>query len=353
MINPGRGGWRPPLILAGLMAFCVLSLLLLRHDQNVKQTFRREFPVFGIPLKVEITGSQSDCLLAMLEIEQDARLLQKTADPQKPYSELSRLNQTPPRLQFGCSPVLWELLGAAQTAHEKTNGQFDATCEPLYQLWHIHRYPGSIPRGTPSVRAVERVKGCTGFSKLVLESNQRTASFSKPGMALTFDAVTTGTLLSRISAILQKYKIKQGRIDYGRSIMALECPASASRNYYRIRIANPEVPGRALGDIALMPGSFLAVRTAWDAGPVPGRGSDVIDPVTGRPASGTAAVAVISSSPLLAHVFATAILTGGKKTGDLLVKADPHAKILFLTPDPQQPTGFDQVGIGWQWLPPL
>lgn len=99
----------------------------------------------------------------------------------------------------------------------------------------------------------------------------------------------------------------------GPSAEGSSAEGSGSGKPWRIGIVDPFDRG---GLVAVVEGTDLAVATSGIAE----RGSHVVDPSTGVPASGLASVTVVGSDLTVADAYATAALAAGSDTGDLLAE---------------------------------
>lgn len=104
---------------------------------------------------------------------------------------------------------------------------------------------------------------------------------------------------------------------------------------WRIGISDPLHAGRLLTAVRLEEGGVATSGTAE-------RGGHVIDPRTGAPARGLAAVTVVAPSLLQADVLATAAMAAGPRRAPDLLDGRPGVDWLLVTDDGRQ-----RAGAGW------
>lgn len=108
-------------------------------------------------------------------------------------SALSQLNQTG---RLDAPPFeLLECLALCDRVHRATDGRFDPTVQPLWQLYAARCAAGSAPTPAEIADALPR----TGWSRIRYDSAAVTLD---PGMALTLNGVAQGFIADRLAALL-------------------------------------------------------------------------------------------------------------------------------------------------------
>lgn len=95
-----------------------------------------------------------------------------------------------------------ELLSICANIHPLTDGFFDPSVQPVWNLYahHFRRSPGSA-RG-PDLDAQSRVRERIGFERVVVEAGR--VELLGPGMALTLNGIAQGYISDRIAALLAR-----------------------------------------------------------------------------------------------------------------------------------------------------
>jgi len=203
----------------------------------------------------------------------------------EPGSELSRLNKagfldTP-------SHEFLELLSLVQDLHQRTDGLFDPTVQPLYQL---HRAHG----GQPPKHLVDRVTAITGFEKVSLKSSR--ISYGDHGMAMTMNGIAQGYITDKIAAHLKRAGFNNLLLNLG------EVRAEGRRHRHqpwRVAIGEPQNAARYIFETDL---ENRAVATSAASGL-----TYFIDPRAGRAATQYASLSVLANSAALADGLSTAL----------------------------------------------
>jgi len=113
----------------------------------------------------------------------------------RPHSALSRLNTTG---RVDTPPFeLLECLGLCGLIHQASNGLFDPTIQPIWQL-----YAESYANGhAPAPALIKQVQNQTGWHRVSITSNQ--ISFTQPGMAITLNGIAQGYIADRVATLLR------------------------------------------------------------------------------------------------------------------------------------------------------
>jgi FAD:protein FMN transferase len=214
-------------------------------------------------------------------------------------SALSRLNRdghlTDPPIE------LVELLGQAESFSKLTAGAFDATVQPLWDLYANHfAAPDADPSG-PSEAAIAAVLACVGQE--ALEIDPLGVSFAKPGMSVTLNGIAQGYITDRIVDLLRRAGIDRSLVDMGETraigprpsgepwIVGLEDPRAPGHVAERIEIANQAVATSG------------GYGTLFDAA---GRFDHIFDPSTGRTSWRYLSISVIANTATTADALSTA-----------------------------------------------
>lgn len=260
-----------------------------------------------------------------------------------PESELSRLNRTAHEAPVACSDELWELLRTARELHRLSHGAFDISAGPLMKLWGFHRKRQTVPTPEEVAEVVTRV----GLDKVEFDDAARTVRFSVAGMELDSGGIAKGYALDLAAARLRELGVRRGLLDLGGNLLALPEPPP-ERPAYRVGIRNPRDRQTHLGTVSLL---GQAVSTSGDyerfveiAGK---RYSHLMDPRTGYPVEGMAAVSVIAPDGILSDCLSTAILVNRGQHLAELQAAYPTLQALLIRADAQGHLTLERVGSAW------
>ena len=229
-------------------------------------------------------------------------------------SALSRLNQSgklraPP-------PELLELIALSGALHRATNGAFDPTIQPLWQLHARRAAEGLRPRHDEIAEAQRR----SGWR--YLRSDTRSLSFDRPGMALTFNGIAQGYIADRVAALLRARGLTDVLIDMGEIAALGRRPDGAA---WRAGIALPE--GGVVREVTL---GERALATSAPHGTLLDRAGEVghiLDPRSGRPAGRWQLVSVAAGRAALADGLSTAFCLMDEEAIATILAAYPDATL--------------------------
>jgi thiamine biosynthesis lipoprotein len=164
----------------------------------------------GAHCVVELVGAHDgDPVFA--EVEAELRRLERIFSLYRTDSEIARLNRDG-RLDAP-SPEMLEVLALSAAVHRATDGLFDPTVQPLFELYaRHHSAPGADPSGPPRAelaRAVARI----GFPAVAFDADG--VRFGRAGMALTLNGVAQGFVTDRIAALLRSRGFADMLLDVG------------------------------------------------------------------------------------------------------------------------------------------
>jgi thiamine biosynthesis lipoprotein len=209
----------------------------------------------------------------------------------QPASEWSEMNRAAADRPFRLSAELFDLLSACLKYSAESDGAFDVTVGPLARVWGFTTGDGALPQPADVSTALARV----GYRHVHLDPATRAVKFERAGMELDPGGIGKGYAVDRVVDLLRREQVQAALVSAaGSSIYALSAPPDRPDGW-RITIRAPEDPNQAAAEVVL---KDMAVSTSgsyekffWAEGRTY---SHLIDPRTGAPAQGTAAVSVLA-----------------------------------------------------------
>lgn len=249
-------------------------------------------------------------------------------------SEISRLNA---EAHLGPRPVerrLFDLLRHAHELSHATGGAYDITAGALSLAWGFTRGPKRVPTDDQLNEARER----TGFQHLILDQEQRTIAFDRPGIVLNLGSIGKGYAIDRAVELIrqQSWLPTPALVQGGRSsLFALGSPPGRLGDRWEIALAHPRVSGKQLGSFRLRNRAMGTSGQAIQAFTVDGRSfGHLLDPRTGQPFHGPLSVTVLAATAAAADALSTAFyLLGFEGTIDYL-EAHPDVSAVFVREGP-------------------
>lgn len=161
---------------------------------------------------VEISGSSNSKsvtqhILAMFNYVAE---FEKKFDEYDPNSMIAQMNSSSEEV-FPMDPDLYEMLIIADSLYRLTDGAFDITIKPVWDLWNFNAEQPSVPDSTLIKETLQMV----GFDKLHYTKDK----LIKPsGMQITLGAIAKGYVFDKVSQRMQEHGLKRGFINSRSSI---------------------------------------------------------------------------------------------------------------------------------------
>lgn len=277
--------------------------------------------VMGTLYTVEAEGPQAKDAVeaAFAELHRlDASLSTYKAD-----SELSQVNR---QAGHGWTPVSAETAGLVSKAlslAEETGGAFDPTVGPLVSLWGFKHLDYHVPTDAAIHDAMQHV----GWRYLAVDRVHPAVSLAKPGMAIDLGATAKGYAVDRAIALLKSRGMTRARVDAGGNQGVWGKPT----DHWTFGVKHPRQEGDVLGMIRLSGGGIAtagdAERGFWKDGV---RYGHILNPATGRPATGMLSVTVVAPTAEEADALDTPLYVLGVEKGRKLLERHPGCEALFV-----------------------
>jgi FAD:protein FMN transferase len=214
-------------------------------------------------------------------------------------SALSRLNRDgvladPPQ-------ELVELLGVCGRIHRTTRGAFDATVQPLWDLYAGHFSAPDADPGGPSAVAIGGALARQGYDAVAVEPEL--IQFQRPGMALTLNGIAQGYITDRVAELLRARGIVHTLVDMGETRALDDHPSGRP---WAVGIEDPRIESGLLQEIGL---DNQAIATSGGYGTqfdAAGRFNHIFDPATGQCAGRYNSVSVVAPTATIADALSTA-----------------------------------------------
>jgi thiamine biosynthesis lipoprotein len=286
----------------------------------------RAFPIMGTDARLTIEPPAGAAAQAALDAaEQALRDADRTFSDWRDDSELARVNAAAYSGPVTVSAEFANLLGFSLTLARRSGGAFDPTFAPLYRLWPFRG--GVTTAAAPSAMDIGDTLRDVGYRQVTLDEIGRKVRFDGKHTELGFDAVAKGLALDRAAEALERHGVGRYLIELGgqwlrrgegTSRLALRDPFGGAPRY-AIEVTQGSLSTSAGYEHRL-----------WVDGRWLGH---ILDPRTGRPVEGTAAVIVASPSGLWADGLSTALFVLGPEAGGRLLAEYPGSSALWIRDD--------------------
>lgn len=226
-------------------------------------------------------------------------------------SEISQLNRQAAFHDVSVEPRFFELLKYSLWLHNETNGAFDITSGPLTKAWGFYERKGKVPDADALADALSRM----GSQFLTLDEQQQTIRFAKENLEINLGGIGKGYALDRAAELLLNDRVEHFLFHGGRSSVLARgsrIPAAAEENPWQVGVGHPLRPEKRLGLLRLgnraMSTSGSATQSFHHQGQ---RYGHVLDPRTGRPATGVLTTVAVAPRAATADALSTAFYVLG------------------------------------------
>lgn len=229
----------------------------------------------------------------------DVRRLEQQFSLYRADSAISILNRTGILVSPDVDMVA--LLKASLLFAELTNGAFDPTVQPLWQLYSDHFTSERPDSDGPSPRKLAEALAKVGYAGLRVSEDR--VVLARHGAAITLNGIAQGYATDRVVERLRKAGLSTTLVNMG-EIRAIG--ARPEGTPWRVGLADPERPGVVTETIDLID---RAVATSAGAGfrfDSSGRFTHLFDPATGRSPSRYSTVSVMAPTATEADALSTA-----------------------------------------------
>ena len=241
-------------------------------------------------------------------------------------SVISRINRGASVEAAAIDDRLLALLAQCDELRRETDGAFDITSTPLSRCWGFLLRQGRLP----SPAEIDEARQKVGGDAVVLDASRPSVRFARPGIELNLGAIGKGYALDCVAADMRRAGVRHALLSAGRSSL-LAIGAAWDIEIVSARGDRPLAHVR-LGDAALGTSGageqFVVVDDV--------RYGHVIDPRTGRPASGIESVSVIATSAAVADALSTAFLIGGIELAERY--CTDHSNVMALITEEAAPS---------------
>jgi len=256
---------------------------------------------------------------ALEQALQQARLVDAHMSIYRDTSQVGRLNAVG-RLDHP-GPELVALLRHAQRLSALTDGAFDVTVQPLWQLYRDRLAQGRLPTGAE----LDACRAAVGWRLLQVEEER--IAFARPGMALTLNGMAQGHAADRALAAVRALGVRHALLDIGEYAGAGEAEGGRP---WSIGIADPRRPEALAARIELDGRSIATSGDYETAFSADFSRHHIVDPRTGLSPPELASVTVVAPSALQADALSTAFLVTGRARAIALAAAMPEVDVFFI-----------------------
>jgi FAD:protein FMN transferase len=225
----------------------------------------------------------------------------------RPTSQLSRVNLLAAEEPVEVSQPFFDLLRLAMTLYEETEGAYDITAAPLWEVWGFARRKGEIP----SQAQLAEARSLVGGHWVELDPARQTVRFRRPGVRINLGSIGKGYALD----VCGERLTASGMADYlfhGGQSSILARGSQSENQPWEIGVRHPGQPNRRIGVVRLCDRALGTSSGQFQSFRHQGRRyGHILDPRSGCPAEGVLSTTVVASSAALADALSTAFFIMG------------------------------------------
>ena len=295
----------------------IITLLLASLICDAKQAHLIQGRTMGTTYQVQVVTGNFQGISGLKE-KIDARLEQinHSMSTYQEDSEISRFNRFAQiGVKFKISDDFLRVMTAGQTIYRLSEGAWDATVNPLVELWGFGR--GNRRRQAPHADEIAAHLADIGFSNIeVLVPGFLLKK--RAGVTIDLSSIAKGYGVDQVADLLRQNGIANYLVEIGGEVFA--AGHRPDGRLWRVGINRPRAESAADEVYKVVQLSNQALATSGDYRnffEVDGvRYSHVIDPRTGYPVTnGVVSVSIVAANCALADGLATAVMVMGAEKG--------------------------------------
>jgi thiamine biosynthesis lipoprotein len=215
-------------------------------------------------------------------------------DPQSMISKINMSSET----EFEMDPDLFNLLQLADSLWQISDGNFDPTIKPVWDLWAFNTPNPVVPDSLTLSEALKDV----GFARIQYDED----TLTKPqGMQLTLGAFAKGYILDKAIAKMKQQNLLRGFINCRSSMRFFGFSVAPLVYIQHPRNKDDSIASFRINDLSV--GTSGDYQQYFDYENV--RYHHILNAKTGKPVENIFSVTVVSESAALADGLSTALFT--------------------------------------------
>ena len=265
-------------------------------------------------------------------VKNQLEIIDKTLSNYRPDSIIEIFNSIENTQSQDVGSEIVSLVRAAQIVHKASQGCYDLTIKPLFELWGFRRDKLTIPDNSTIIKTLSQI----GMQKLEVVDETHLRK-KQSDLKVDLSSIAQGYSVGRISDILEQKGINNYLVEIGGELKTKGHKPDSQA--WRIAVERPLPGEQVMQKIISMPKEQpMAVMTSGtyrhyfdDKGQ---RYSHILDARTGRPVShGLVSVTVIHENPTIADAWSTALLCLGPKDGMAVANSEKISALFIVQQD--------------------
>ncbi len=318
--------------------------------------FKRKAMATEFEVSVNETDSDIAASIALDALDEIDRI-EEELSVFRPTSLISRINLLAHEMNIRVPQEVFDWILVCRQLWEETEGAFDITSAPLWQLWGFARREGKIPEE----QKIKDILPNIGMQNIRLNEEDRSIAFDREGVSLNFGGIGKGIALDCTQQIFNRQELSDYLIQGGQSSAlawggrlgdgnAAEKPEKSVKSVkplscWTIGVTHPLRPNRYLAQLHLHNCALGTSGSQYQFFRYRGkRYSHILDPRTGLPALGLLSTIVLAPSAAMADALSTAFFVLGPDKTDLYCRNHPEISALLLVEIQKEP-GLEMIAL--------
>jgi len=269
-------------------------------------------------VRISATSKSKDVNQKVDKIFAYIKNMEKDLNEYEDSGWLWNVNQTD-NYQYPMNPDAYRILEMADSLYRISDGKFDVTIKPVFDLWKFNSANPTIPDS----KLINEKLDFVGFNKLQYDKNYL---YKPKGMQLTFGALTKGYIIDRAREYMLSLNLYKGYIDcnssmtfFGNSLLPEIVGIQHPRKMNNI-IATLQVKDTSVGTSGDYQQYFDIDSTRYH---------HILDAHTGYPINSIYSVTVLNPSAMLADGLSTSLFMLNPDNAIEISKRFPNTEVII------------------------
>ena len=256
--------------------------------------------------------------------DQLLRTINQSMSTYDPNSTISKFNRSKIGQITKIDPLFYQVLSAVQPIYEQSQGAFDPTIWPLYELWGFGTAKKRI--NEPTKKEIQSIQKQVGFHKVTFTKTQL---MKKNNIQIDLSAIAKGFGVDQIATQLEQMKITSYFIDIGGEVRVGK--QKPGKKNWVIGITHPDPSQAIIKTLSLTQKSVATSGSYRNYQLINNKKRPhIINPKTGYPVDHQIiSVTVITDSCIKADALATTLMVLNDQEGKQLMTKYPEAKAIW------------------------
>lgn len=318
----------------GLFALLLIAFALLGCQKSPRESeVSGEAQGTTYHIKLVLDGASTSLEEAQQEVSATLAELDAQMSNYREDSEISRINRQERTNWLPVSQEIAKLLVIAHTVYERSDGCYDLTVKPLFDLWGFSRHENKVP----TQEEIDALLPHVGMSLLEVDAVNNRIRKKDPKLKIDLSSIAQGYSVGVVAHRLEALGVKNYLVEIGGEMMVKGHKANGDD--WRVAVQTPTPLTREIQKIIdVREQQGIAIMTAGtyqnffeENGQTY---SHILNPKTGRPvAHHLRSVTVMHEDPTWADAWDTALLCMGEEAAARISEAEKLKVLLIYDAD--------------------